>query len=90
MIFSSVYLNARLVLIFLFNVNMHLRILDDIIVFLYSLKDSVLNSSRGNLTSSIGNLSRHPQELAISLESSRMDSFAKDLPTPTSTPTTSR
>ncbi|KAK7576100.1 hypothetical protein V9T40_012386 [Parthenolecanium corni] len=56
-------------------------------------KDSILNSSRMNLTSSVGNLSRHPQELTISLEgtgSSRLDSFPKDLPTPSSTPTTSR
>ena len=54
----------------------------------FCVQDCVLNSSRGNLTSSIGNLSR--QELAISLESSRVDGFPKDLPTPTSTPTTSR
>ncbi|XP_065217924.1 centaurin-gamma-1A isoform X1 [Planococcus citri] len=54
-------------------------------------KDSLLNSSRINLTSSIGNLSRHPQELTISLDGSKqVDSFPKDLPTPSSTPTTSR
>lgn len=63
------------------------------ISYSFLCKDVSLNSSRVNLTSSANNLNRHPQELSISLEnsiSSRVDSFPKDLPTPSSTPTTSR